>query len=186
MKIYFYNNKEEQAKKVNTYLKQVGVEVMTDTAGQKAEGDIALNKADALLVLVNSLDAQAGYLIALALSQNKDVLCLLPEGKSLDATLKNLQKDNNFAKKLNIEFYQEDNLIEKISSFLQSFAKDDIKELFNIKYTLRVSNKINDYLNWKSKQKGVRKADWLRDKIKDIIEEDKEYQEFIKNKFQVK
>ena len=60
---------------------------------------------------------------------------------------------------------------------------DSIRNLFNIKYTLRISGKIADYLNWKADNKNVKKADWIRDQIQQIMQDDAAYQEFLKNKF---
>lgn len=192
MKVYFYSNNknEKEAQAIVSYLKRVGIKVMKGSSEQNKEKDLskdlALSKIDALIIQASSLDAQAGYLIALALAQSKNVLCLLPEGKTPDSTLRSLKADKSFTKKLYIEFYKTDNLTEKVSQFLQLLDKHDMKELFNIKYTLRISRKINDYLNWKAKKVNMRKADWLRERVRELMKSDKEYQEFVKGKFKLK
>jgi len=96
-----------------------------------------------------------------------------------------LQTDSNFAKKLHVIFYQPADLQEKILNFLRLLDQDNLRDLFNIKYTLRVSRKINDYLNWKADKLSVRKADWLRDRIQDIIKDDSGYQKHLAEKYKL-
>ena len=58
--------------------------------------------------------------------------------------------------------------------------------MFNIKYTLRISRRISDYLNWKSKKVDMPKADWLRNKIKDVIERDDDYQQYLQDRYKTR
>ena len=89
------------------------------------------------------------------------------------------------SKRLKIIFYTSESLEKDIIDWMQILDKDSVRDLVNIKYTLRVSSKISEYLNWKAKQLKMRKADWLRQQIKDMIEKDKEYQEFLGKKFSI-
>jgi len=182
MKIYFYTNQEinnPQAKEIVSHLRRADITVVSSlsSTGQ------ALEKFDAFVFQGEKFDDKVGYLIALALAQSKAVLCLLPIGAKLEEALATLKGNKNLSKYLFIEFYDKDNLNVKLANFLQKLDREIVRDLFNIKYTLRVSNKINDYLNWKAKKLTVNKADWLRDKIKDIITNDADYQDFLKNKF---
>lgn len=185
MNIYFYtNNNDDQAKDIVKYIKRIGFAVFTNIS----EGNIkdkSLDKIDALVVHGHKFDSKTGYLIALSLSQNKEVLVLLPQGSKVDSTLHDLQQDKNFIKKLKVVFYKQENLEKSIIDWLQILDKDSVRDLVNIKYTLRVSSKISEYLNWKSKQLKMRKADWLRQEIKEMMEQDKEYQKFLEKKFVV-
>lgn len=191
MKIYFYSNNQngKDALTISKYLKKVGIEFKDnfsdiDNVDNFAQ-DSALSKVDSLIVLTSNLSEKEIYLIALSLSQNKDVLCLIPQGKNVGNALKNLKDNDKFSDKLYVEKYQGNSLIEKVSIFLESLHKDDMKELFNIKYTLRVSSKINSYLNWKANQINMPKADWIRDIIRELMNSDQGYQDFDKNKFKV-
>ena len=186
MKIYFYSNQRDSAetKAINSYLKKLGLEILGDESSQAAgSGENTLHKIDALVVEAKKLDAQAGYLIALSLSLGKDVLCLLPQGKEADEALLTLQKDKTLVKKLHLAYYQSTDLANVLSDFLESLDNADLNELFNIKYTLRVSRRINDYLNWKTGQVARPKADWLRDQIKGILDSDQGYQNYLKGKY---
>lgn len=185
MKIYFYSADSQggEAKTAIRHLKNLGVEIYTaDTPKGSTDSTDSVAKLDALLILGTRLDAQAGYLAAWFLSQNKKVWYLLPQGSSLDPSLAKMQEEKNFQDKLKIEFYHSADLGEKISQFLSGLEQGLI-ELFNIKYTLRVSRQIGDYLNWKARQTGTKKADWLRDQIREMMEADQDYQDYLKNRF---
>src|SRR3989339_103253 len=189
MKIYFYSNQflnNKDARDIITHFKKIGVEVSSNLDSTKATGTegMSLDKVDALVFQGEKLDTKASYLIALVLAQNKEVLCLLPHGAKPDSSLQDLGTDSKLAKKIHIELYDQENLKEKVLAFLKIIDSGDIRNLFSIKYTLRLSGKIADYLNWKADRQNIKKADWLRDQIQQIMQEDEQYSEFIKNKFQ--
>jgi predicted DNA-binding protein len=89
------------------------------------------------------------------------------------------------SEKINIEFYDSKNLKEKVYNFLKKIDASATKELFNIKYTLRVSQKISQYLNFKSRESSTPKADWLRDQIAKMMEQDSKYKDFEDSKFEI-
>lgn len=188
MKIYFYSNQylnNPDAKDIMLYFKRAGADV-SNNLSPSGEGSVAggsLDRVDAFVFQGEKLDTKASYLIALVLAQNKEVLCLLPRGAKLDASLKDLEADSKLAKKIHIELYDKVNLKEKVLSFLKIIDNGTIRNLFNIKYTLRISGKIADYLNWKSDKENIKKADWIRDQIQRVVQEDEEYQKFLKKKF---
>ncbi|MFA5127362.1 MAG: hypothetical protein WC465_05210 [Patescibacteria group bacterium] len=190
MKLYFYspqNNADSQL--AMSALKQAGVSLSSNLlpARNLPKGkEESLTKVDGLLVLAKNFDPQAAYLIALTLSQNRPVLCLLPKGQAPDKTLQSLQAQPNFAKKLRIDFYEPAQIKAPVIVWLQSLDQDSLRNLFNIKYTLRLSAKISDYLNWKAKQTSMTGADWLRQQIQDAMDKDSDYQQVLKNKFKVK
>ena len=72
-----------------------------------------------------------------------------------------------------VSFNKNSNLKSGLLKFLKKIESGDNATFFNIKYTLRVSKKINGYLNWKAKSLGIKKADWLRDEIIINMKKDK-------------
>lgn len=191
MKILFYNTKDCQleAKDALKYLKNLGVTVWSEAENSlplTGKDDSALAQVEAIIVLGRKLDAQAGYMIAFGLSQNKEVLYLLPSGSELDPAIKNLPQDKNVSARLVISHFGANDWQEKISGFLEKLDTSTLAEYFNIKYTLRVSRKISEYLNWKAQHGQTKKADWIRDFIKELLDKDTEYQQYLKNKFKAK
>jgi len=144
-----------------------------------------MDKVDALVIYAQRLDAQAGYWLAWAVSKNKDVLCLLPEGSKLDTALEHLLTDQVASKKLHLERYQAKDVLEKVANFLETFGQENLAELYNIKYTLRLSRKINEYLDWKSVVTKIDKATWLRQNIQGLMEADKDWQGYLSTKFKI-
>lgn len=191
MHIYFYSNASDQdqnSQQILQYLRRVGATVSSETATKKLAteaGTLPMDKVDALVIYAQRLDAQAGYWLAWAVSKNKDVLCLLPEGSKLDTALEHLLTDQVASKKLHLERYQAKDVLEKVANFLETFGQENLAELYNIKYTLRLSRKINEYLDWKSAVTKIDKATWLRQNIQGLMEADKDWQGYLSTKFKI-
>ena len=187
MNIYFYSPKgldSQVAREIIFFLKKAGIVVISDNSKNKQMADDGiLPKAEAMIFLGQSLDARASYLLAFHLAQNKKVLCLLPSGSEIDAGLSSLKSSGSLSQKLMLEFYTAKNILEKVSDFLKKLDQRSAKELFNIKFTLRLSHKILDYINWRSAKDKTPKADWLRLEVKKMMEKDEKYQDWIKKKF---
>ena len=184
MKIYFYTNLPVQNPDVVSalsYLKKTGVDLVGNVVSESSE---VVEDVDGLIIFGRSFDTRSGYLAALALAQRKDVLILLASGANLDESLAALQKDKSFAKKLRIFYYKKD-LVDRLKDFILSLDTSTLRDMTNIKYTLRLSPKISDYLNWKGERIAMPKADWLRDKIKQVMEEDLEYKKYLDDKFRI-
>ena len=185
MIVYFYNDKtldESVVRQATKILKQAGVDILGHTSHGSEQ---SMDKVDALVFLGASLDARASYLVASCLAQGKEVLCLVPKGKKIDDTLGSLQADEILGKKLHLEVFADD-LSQPIVGFLKLLDKDSVRDLFNIKYTLRVSRRIADYLNWKSEKVSMKKADWLRAQIQQIIDNDQDFKDYKAKKFEIK
>jgi predicted HicB family RNase H-like nuclease len=189
MKIYFYSPQAtSETSLVSNYLKQAGVSLVSNLSPvlkKNKDNNEGMLKVDALLILAKNLDTQAAYLLALVLAQNRPVLCLLPKGVKIDATLENLSQQANFAKKLQISFYASNDLKTQLISWLQTLDQANLRNLFNIKYTLRLSGKISDYLNWKANNVKMSGADWLRQLIQENMDNDTAYQTVLKNKYKL-
>ena len=187
MNIYFYSSRglvSRQAREVVFFLKKAGMTVVGDDfKGKPATEDGLLPKAEAMIFMGQSLDERASYLLAFHLAQNKKVLCLLPSGSPLDAGLSGLKDSDSLSQRLSLEFYTAKNVLEKVSDFLKKLDQRSAKELFNIKFTLRLSGKILDYIGWRAAKEKMPKADWLRLEVRKMLEQDEKYQEFLKKKF---
>lgn len=192
MHIYFYNNSsdtDQNSQQILQYLRRVGATVISETSTKKASSDatsLPMDKVDALVIYGQRLDAQGGYWLAWAVSKNKDILCLLPTGAKIDQALEHLLVDKTVAKKLRLERYQSKDALEKVASFLESLGQENLAELYNIKYTLRLSRKINEYLDWKSVSTKIDKATLLRQQIQGLMDNDKEWQSYLATKFKIK
>lgn len=184
MMIYFYSNgSPEESKNILHYFKKAKIEVLSNS--NKAKSSESLAEIEAL-VIFGDLDDQASYFMALALSQNKAVLFLAAKEKYNISQLKNWLNSPNFKEKITVKVWQAKTGFGDLANFLQTLDKDSGRDMIHLKYTLRISPKISDYLIWKSKDANKKKADMIREIILQMMAEDKVYQKFLQSKFKLK
>ncbi len=184
MMIYFYSNgSSEESKNILNYFKKAKIEVLSNLNKGKSAESLAEIEA---LVIFGDLDDQASYFMALALSQNKVVLFLPAKAKYNVGQLKNWLNSPNFKDKITVKVWQDKTGFGDLANFLQTLDKDSGRDMIHLKYTLRISPKISDYLIWKSQDAHKRKADMIREIILQMMSDDKKYQEFLQEKFKLK
>lgn len=184
MMIYFYSNgSSEESKNILNYFKKAKIEVLSNLNKGKSSESLAEIEA---LVIFGDLDDQASYFMALALSQNKVVLFLPAKAKYNVDQLKNWLSSPNFKDKITVKVWQAKTGFGDLANFLQTLDKDSGRDMIHLKYTLRISPKISDYLIWKSQDAHKRKADMIREIILQMMSDDKKYQEFLQEKFKLK
>lgn len=183
MMIYFYSNgSPEESKNILHYFKKAKIEVLSNLNKTKSAESLAEIEA---LVIFGDLDDQASYFMALALSQNKAVLFLPAQAKYNVNQLKNWLSSPNFKEKITVKVWQAKTGFGDLANFLQTLDKDSGRDMIHLKYTLRISPKISDYLIWKSKDVNKRKADMIREIILQMMAEDKVYHKFLQEKFKL-
>ncbi|MEK7202722.1 MAG: hypothetical protein AAB653_00165 [Patescibacteria group bacterium] len=142
-------------------------------------GEVLLEKVDAIIIEGTHPTFENGHLIALALTHQKSVLYLVEKGFSIDKNLVRLQKDRKVGGLLLLENYTAQSLERKILDFLQIVEMGVNRDLPNIKFTLRITQKIERYLRWKAKKSKLTKADFLRAKIEEMIEGDEGFKKYV-------
>ena len=198
MRIYFTadNQAPEPMQKVFLQiidiLSQAGVLVLSNLAAKNISGfssqdlekidqagEVMLEKMDALIIDGTRPLPESGYLIAIALAHQKPILYLSQKGRLINKNLVHLQKDKNTAKFLFLEYYNQNDLANLILEFLQKVEKGEGREMPSIKFTLRVTSRIERYLHWKTHNTKISKADFLRNLIDNLIDQDENYKKFV-------
>ncbi len=198
MRIYFTadNQAEERLQKrfssIIEKLSNAGVLVMSNLADKNLTGfstqdldkinqagEGLLEKMDALIIEGTRPVTESAYLIAIALAHHKPILYLSEKGRPINKNLVHLQKDKNTAKFLNLKYYTENVLEKLLLDFLQTIEKGEGREAPTIKFTLRITSRIERYLHWKTHNTKVSKADFLRELIEKLIDEDQDYKKFV-------
>ncbi|MFA6918966.1 MAG: hypothetical protein WC244_02525 [Patescibacteria group bacterium] len=198
MKIYFSVNQDNTikgsdfAESVVKILNRAGVLVLSnfkqedifEFAEQDLErvensGESILKKIDAIIIDSNSSTEENGYLVALALTHKKPILYLVEKGYVIDRHLSGLLKNKDVAKLLRVAFYHDHNLEKVILKFIAETESGNGTEVPNIKFTLRITSKIERYLYWKTHNTKLSKADYLRDILEKMIAEDEEYKKYL-------
>lgn len=125
--------------------------------------------SDIVICEMSTTTSGLGYDVAQALLANKPVLVLCSDGNKLTETL-----TGNKSKKLWAKYYNSDNLIQIVESFVQ-----DAKKMLDSKFILILPPEIERYLSWASNKKGLRKAEIVRSAIEKYMEHDLDYKKYI-------
>ncbi len=183
MLVYFYSQaKNDVSRAILQYLNKAQVATFSNLDSKKNQ-EISLSQADALVIYDENLAETSSYFIALAISENKPILFLTNTKGNKSKNLQTLREDKNFKNKLDIFVCNLQNFSNILLNFLQKLDQNSGRDIINVKYTLRVSSKMSDYLAWKSKATGMPKADWLRSLIDDSLQKDSDYKKFLASKY---
>ncbi|MFH0819310.1 MAG: hypothetical protein V1898_04910 [Patescibacteria group bacterium] len=139
-----------------------------------------LERIDAMILEITETNSQINYLLAQAILLHKNTLCLYRKNNPPRQLLLYLKK-KNVPRCLQVKAYSEAALKDLFLKFVKNIKPHiQIAETPHIKYTLRMTENIEKYLNWKSKQAKLNKADFIRDEINRMAEADEEYNKWLK------
>lgn len=199
MKVYFTadNQAPEEFQKrfsrLTQILNEAGILVMSNLAQKSGvagfssqdlaridqSGEVLLEKINALIIEGTRPIPESGYLIALALTHKKPILYLLEKGKLFNKNLLYLTRDKNAARLLHLKHYTDHNLDKVLADFLPIMERVDGRQLASIKFTLRITPRIERYLRWKTHNTKISKADYLREIIEQLIDADEDYRKLM-------
>lgn len=131
-----------------------------------------LKNSDVYIAEISKPSVGIGYEISQAIAMKKPALVLCHKDSSFQplATI-----EGNKSKYLRFEIYEEKNLEEIVNKFMK-----EAKQKVDTKFILIISPEIDRYLEWASENRRMHKAQVVRSAIEDLIEQDKEYQEYLK------
>lgn len=189
MKVFFQANSnapeelKQKYQQIINLLETNGVNYYSNLMPEQiAKADIYIfNQIDAIIIEGTKLNPEANYILALALSQKKPILFLINRGTIIEEEIKKLIKDKKLANYFFFYFYHDKNLIKIITSFIDLLgASEAEREVPSIKFTLRLTPRMERYLSWKITNTKKKKADYLRVVLNQLIDKDQDYINFIK------
>ncbi len=189
MKIFFQANLtvpeelKQRFQKIINILEKNGVNYFSNLQPEKfAKAEIFIfNQINAVIIEGSKLNPESSYILALALSQKKPILYLVAKGTLLEEEIKKLTNDKKLANCFYFHFYNENNLEKILSDFIDLIGAGDVRrEVANIKFTLRLTPRMERYLAWKVTHTKMKKADYLRVLLNQLIENDEEYKNYLK------
>lgn len=147
-----------------------------DIARAEAVGEPLVEQMDALVIEGSDSDQQAGYLVALAVSLKIPLLFLYQRGvvPQLFAHL----TSKTLPKWVQAVAYTPQTLETHLSRFLSGLAGLPVREVPRIKFTLRVTRSIEQFLTFKTHNTKLTKADWLREQIEKFMKDDADWRKF--------
>jgi len=150
-----------------------------DLEKMESTGENMIELIDGIVIEGTNFLPETGYLIAIGLAHKKPILFLTQTNKAINKNLIEIKKEPTVAKLLNLKTYTQKNLNETLLDFLHQIEQGDSGEKATIKFTLRMTKKIERYLQWKTHNTKLSKADYLREVIEKIINQDQDFQKFI-------
>ena len=185
MKIYFFTNQvDAQAGDIVSCLRRSGVIVLANQEhfSSLPKTELSLDRVQAVIIYGAQAQA-AGYLVAAALSQKKPILYLLPKGNLFPEELRYLQSDRQLGQLFVVRFITQEKTQEVVYDFLELLETGELRqEKVSIKFTFRLSPRLERYLNWKSDREKMTKADWLRKfLVEEVIDQDEGWKKYIQS-----
>ncbi|MBI2984638.1 MAG: hypothetical protein HYY50_03370 [Candidatus Kerfeldbacteria bacterium] len=191
MHLYFYapptnrRDLEESYSAIKTVLNQTDLWVSTNTEDQgiqvsaevlaetRQSGVPLLERMDAFVIEGTTSDPEVGFLLAHAIALKKPTLYLYRRGtvpqvfnhlsqKELPATIKTVA-------------YQPSAVSRVVSDFLQSITGLKIRQIPRHKFTLRITDAMEEYLHFRTHNTKKTKADFLREEIERLMEQDEDW-----------
>jgi len=147
------------------------VELITN---DQATTDIpSLTDIDVLVVEASQDDRHIGFLLAHAIVMKKPVLYLFPKG--MRPLLFDHVAPSHLPSGISVVGYARGRIEQAIQPMMEKLTGQATKEIPRIKFTLRVTPSIDSYLDYKSDQAKVTKADFLRQHIERVMKDDQDW-----------
>lgn len=122
-----------------------------------------LGNFSAIILEVTEIEQQTSYLLAQAVLQKKPTLCLYQKNK-IPRQLVVFLKQKHIPKCIQIKSYSKDSVSKTIFDFLKNIDSEISEiEVPSIRFTLRLTPSLDEYLTQAADKAQVSKADYLRD-----------------------
>jgi hypothetical protein len=153
------------------------VQVSPEVLAESQRYDVPLlEQMDAFIIEGTSSDPEIGFLLAHAIAMKKPVLYLYQRGTSPMIFSRLSQRElPPFVK---VYAYDLEAISAKVLAFLKSIEGVVIREVPRIKFTLRVTSSIEEYLHFKTHNTKLSKADYLRERIEQQMAQDDSWAEY--------
>lgn len=143
-------------------------------------GETLLSKTDIIVIEATNQHPEVSYLIAQAAMYNKPTLCLYQHGHERHTTLNHLSKQPNLDF-LCIEAYTKNTVHRVLLQFLKTTKSIEVQDTVpSIKFTLRISPRLERYLEWQAKKNETTKARYLRNEIEETMKRNEHYRLFLR------
>lgn len=190
MNLYYYTPQPKsdefaQAyRSISTVLERTGATIWTreSTAGEAFAGHSQLSpleRVQAIIIEGSEPDPEVGYLLAYAIAQKKPALLLTLKGHVRQNPLETFGKAHRIPATLQQAHYLPATAEKALLPFLQRLDAIPYMQIPSIKFTLRITDEIEEYLHWKTHNTKLSKADYLRKTIQeDIMGNDEAYKKY--------
>lgn len=150
-----------------------------DIAEVRKAGTSLASRIGIYILDVSVPHQEVGYFLALAVLYKKPVLCIYPKLSDI-AWLDQYKQCIKDYHHVYFKAYTRSNISRIVQEFLDNIEVQTIKkeDIPSLKFTLRISPKMERYLRWKTINTKRTKADFLRDEIQKIMQSDETYTDY--------
>lgn len=149
---------------------QASAEVIAEA---KASDTPLMDQMNAFIIEGTAAEPEIGFLLAHAMAMKKPTLYLYQRG-TVPEIFQHLNR-RELPKFILTEAYQPAQAQKIVLHFLHSVAGQTIKEIPRLKFTLRLTGSQDEYLDFKTRNSKVSKADFLRDHLEERMANDAEW-----------
>lgn len=147
-----------------------------------ARGDYAFNaleRVDAIVLEIGRPAPELQFILAQAIVLRRPTLCLYTKSDEPHEILKHLT-GHHVPKSIHIKSYTRANLDAIINKFLKSIDQSiHLEDIPKIKFTLRLTEGLEHYLDWLAAQNQINKADYIRQLLRADSEQNENYQQIM-------
>lgn len=162
---------------VSTNTEDEAIQVSAEVAADSRESSVPLlERMDSFIIEGSTSDPNVGFLLAHAIAQKKPTLYLYQRG-TVPLIFAHLSR-RELPAHIRVVAYQESALHREVVSFLSTIEGMKIRPVPRIKFTLRITEAIEEYLHFKTHNTKLSKADFLRQRIEEAMERDDEWQDY--------
>ncbi|MFH1235888.1 MAG: hypothetical protein V1685_03035 [Parcubacteria group bacterium] len=161
---------------------RIETNVSTETVAEfAAAGAPLLDAMQAIIVEGSTQDPQTGYLLAYALAEKRPLLYLYTRGEVAPDVLRYMNV-RDIPKFVTVATYRPETLPTIVERFLGRVGDVRVREVPRIKFTLRLTDTLDQFLDFRVRNTKKTKADFLRDHLDREADRDDEFQRFLKKR----
>lgn len=135
----------------------------------------ALERVDAIVLEITESDPDVQYVLAQAIILQKPTMCVYAKNREPREMLTQLAK-KTIPKCIHTKSYTGITLQPVLQKFIQSIQPEySIDEIPNIKFTLRLTKTLDNYLAWLARERNLNKAEYMRGLIQKELDQDDTY-----------
>lgn len=162
---------------VSTNTEKAEIQASADVMAVTEETDVPiLEHMDAFIIEGTQNDPEIGFLLAHALTMKKPTLYLYRRG-TVPMIFSRLS-EKELPSFVTVSAYHDEAIPKTISTFLESIEGLAVKQTPRIKFTLRITRAIEEYLHFKTHNTKLTKADYLRAEIEKMMALDEGWNEY--------
>lgn len=169
---------------IATLLRQANITVWTSikdmpTQARNEYSFNALECVDAIVLEIGHSVPELQFILAQAIVLRRPTLCLYTKNNEPREILNHLT-GHHVPKTITLKPYTRANLDDIVNKFLKTIDQSvQLQDTHNIKFTVRLTEGLEHYLEWVASQKQINKADYLRQLLREDSERNENYQQII-------